>query len=63
MLHLDWLNFQKTSTSVLPQKLTLIFKQIFGGIGEASVDILFMIQSHAESMKKIMGALQDLPAN
>ena len=32
-------------------------------IGKAIIDILFMIQSHAESMKKILGALQDLPAN
>ena len=31
-------------------------------IGEAIFDIPFMIQSHAESMKKILGALQDLPA-
>ena len=27
------------------------------GKGEASFDIPFLIQSHAESMKKIMGAL------
>ena len=32
------------------------------GKGEASIDIRFMIQSHAESMKKIMGALWKLPA-
>ena len=32
------------------------------GKGGASFDIPFMIQSHAESMKKILGALQDLPA-
>ena len=31
--------------------------------GEPSFDSPFMIQSHAESMKKIVGALQDLPAN
>ena len=31
--------------------------------GEAIFDIPFMIQSHAESMKKILGAIQDLPAN
>ena len=33
------------------------------GKDEAKFDIPFMIQSHVESMKKIMGALQDLPAN
>ena len=33
------------------------------GKGEARFDIPFMIQSHAESMKKIMRALQNLPAN
>ena len=32
-------------------------------IGEAIFDIPFLIQSHAERMKKIMGAIQDLPAN
>jgi hypothetical protein len=30
--------------------------------GEAIFDIPFMIQSHAESMKKILGARLDLPA-
>ena len=30
--------------------------------GEASFDTPFMIQSHAESIKKIVGALKDLPA-
>ena len=33
------------------------------GKGEASFDTTFMIKSHAKSMKKIVGALQDLPAN
>ena len=32
-------------------------------IGEAIFDVPFMIQSHAKSMRKILGALQDLPAN
>ena len=32
-------------------------------IGKAIFDITFMIQSHAESMKKIIGALRDLQAN
>ena len=31
--------------------------------GKAFFDITFRIQSHAESMKKILGALKDLPAN
>jgi hypothetical protein len=31
------------------------------GKGEASFDNPFMIQSHAESMKKIVEALYDLP--
>ena len=30
--------------------------------GEAILDIPFMIQSYAESMNKILGALQNLPA-
>ena len=32
-------------------------------IGEANFDIPFIIQSHAESMKKILRAIWDLPAN
>ena len=33
------------------------------GRGEASFDIPFMIQSHAESLKKIVAALLGLPAS
>jgi hypothetical protein len=33
------------------------------GKDDASFDRPFIVQSHAESMKKIVGALKDLPAN
>ena len=33
------------------------------GKGEASFDTPFMIQSHVESIKKIVGAFLELPAN
>ena len=36
---------------------TVSFKEKLEGKGEASFDTLFVIQSHAESMEKIVGAL------
>ena len=44
--------------SITPPRLPEIFKhEILEVKGEASFEITFMIQSHAECMKKIVGAL------
>ena len=51
----DWFSFHTTKTVRNKwEKLEHIGKAIF--------DIPFMIQSHAESIKTILGALSDLPA-
>jgi hypothetical protein len=42
------------ATQPRPSKISM---KNWGGKGEASFDTPFIIQSHAESMKKIVGAL------
>ena len=48
---------------LIPPKQSEISEKKLEHKGKATFDISFIIQSHGESMKKILEALLDLPAN
>ena len=62
-MHKTYIKGSEPGLPLTLPRLSEISEKKLEHIGKIIFDIPFMIQSHAESVKKILGAVLDLPAN